>query len=193
MIHASSGIHINNVNDEPTSILRSNTQESIMAVSSNDLDQSETNAQNLVNQPIQTNDTIETQRNTAVVSTEQILTTQEESLAEEHSNSQGRVDEETGLSWEIVVNRETNMAENIEEWSPNAFEETVESWHSLVSHHITGPHLVSGRRTNRFSHTDDDSTYGVEIRELLGRYFPFSNSFIIFISRLVQIEIYPCC
>jgi hypothetical protein len=192
MIHASSGIHINNVNDEPTSILRSNTQESIMAVSSNDLDQSETNAQNLVNQPIQTNDTIETQRNTAVVSTE-ILTTQEESLAEEHSNSRGRVDEETGLSWEIVVNRETNMAENIEEWSPNAFEETVESWHSLVSHHITGPHLVSGRRTNRFSHTDDDRTYGVEIRELLSRYFPFSNSFIIFISRLVQIEIYPCC
>jgi hypothetical protein len=179
MIHASSGIHSNNVNNEPT-IFRSNTQDSIVAVSSNDQDQSETNAQNLVNQPIQPNDTIETERNTADVSTEQSLTTQEESLAEEHTNSHGRVEEETDISWEMVENGETNLTENVEEWSPNAFENTAESWHSLVSHHITGPHLVSGQRTNMFSHTDDDSTYGLEIRELLSRCFLLSNSFIIF-------------
>lgn len=152
-----------------------------MVISSNDQDQSETNAQNLViNQPIQTNDTIETERDIVDASTEHSLTAQEQSQLEEHINSQGRVEEENDINWEIVENGETNLAENIEEWSTNAFEDTAESWHNLVSHHIPGPHLISGRRTNRFSHTDDDNTYGVEIRELLSRYFSFSNSFSIF-------------
>lgn len=178
MAHASSGLGSNDIdnNDEPISIFRSNSQDSIMEMSSNDQDQSETDAHNLVvNQSIPTNDAIETERNILDVSNEQSLTAQDESQVEEHTNSQQRVEEETDISWELVENRETNLAENIEEWSQNAFEDTAESWHNLVSHHIPGPHLVSGRRTNTFSQTDDDSTYGVEIRELLSRYLPFSN------------------
>ncbi|XP_078155672.1 uncharacterized protein LOC144551545 [Carex rostrata] len=172
MIHASSGLGSNDIdnNDEPISIFRSNSQDSIMEMSSNDQDQSETDAHNLaVNQLIPTNDAIETERNILHVSNEQSLTDQDESQVEEHTNSQQRVEEETDISWELVENGETNLAENIEEWSQNAFEDTAESWHNLVSHHIPGPHLVSGRRINNFSQTDDDSTYGVEIRELLSR------------------------
>ncbi|KAF3319774.1 Protein neuralized [Carex littledalei] len=170
MIHASSGLGSNDTSDEPISIFQSNSQDSIMEMSSNDHDQSETDAHNLVvNQSILTNDTIETERNILDVSNEQSLTAHEESEVEEHTNSQQRVEEETDISWELVDNGETNLAENIEEWSQNAFEDTAESWHNLVSHHIPGPHLDSGRRTNNFSQTDDDSTYGIEIRELLSR------------------------
>ncbi|KAJ4803007.1 RING/U-box superfamily protein [Rhynchospora pubera] len=168
--HANSGPHSNAINDELISTFRSNTQESTMEVPSNNQNQSEINTQNpVVNLPIQTDDTIERGNTVPDVSTEQSLTAQGANHVEEHTSSQGRVEEETDISWEVVENGEPNLEENIEEWSQNAFEDTAESWQNLLSHHIPGPHLVSGQITNRFSDTDDDATYGVEIRELLSR------------------------
>ncbi|KAJ3689805.1 hypothetical protein LUZ61_018969 [Rhynchospora tenuis] len=167
--HASSGLHSNDPNNELISTFRSNTQDSI--VLSNDQNQSISNTHNpIVDRPIQTDDTIESDSTVPDVNIEQSLTAQDENhVEEENSSSQGRVEQEADINWEVVENGEPNLDENIEEWSQNAFEDTAESWHNLISHHIPGPHLVSGRITNRFSQTDDDTTYGVEIRELLSR------------------------